>query len=492
MKPRLFVRGWSIVLLLMVGLFASAVPSAAATGPSFSNETPTMLSVHQPGFITLAVQISADSPISGVTMSVNGEQLAPEIAGPSTLQQTASIEWPFAEGQYNVTVSASANGLESSTSWTFIVVGSTDSALISFDNYTPGQTSYVVSGPVRVGADVHLDPSVGAATRIMMVLDGKVVDQNVAGSGSDFTVYFDSSLADGQHEATIAVQAGSAVNVVTWTFSITNTPNPNENAAIPTLWNLTPAPYSTSAPGNVTISASATSDSAIKTLTLAVSGTALTPALTTNGNLTTATATTSLAAGTYTVTATAVDSENDLFTAQWDIVVSSNQGDSEWFNADGTPKGDQINATMRSLVEAFRWHLFGQSWEANTIPDMPTHASTYSLAAPLSDWVTNGTFDAQGTNATLKSLVEAFRWHFFAVSWDLRSHCEMPTHADCNNPLPPQHIDPWFDSNGNAIPANITATLRSLVEAFRWHFWGYSWDGQQHFEMPTHAYSNES
>src|SRR6185437_12955081 len=105
--------------------------------------------------------------------------------------------------------------------------------------------------------------------------------------------------------------------------------------------------------------------SAIKTLTLAVSGTALTPALTTNGNLTTATATTSLAAGTYTVTATAVDSENDLFTAQWDIVVSSNQGDSEWFNADGTPKGDQINATMRSLVEAFRWHLFGQSWEAN-------------------------------------------------------------------------------------------------------------------------------
>jgi hypothetical protein len=119
---------------------------------------------------------------------------------------------------------------------------------------------------------------------------------------------------------------------------------------------------------------------------------------------------------------------------------------------------------------------------------MPTHATNFSVADPLSDWVTNGTFDAQATNATLKSLVEAFRWHFFAISWDLRSHCEMPTHADCNNPLPPQHIDPWFTSNGTAIPDNITATLRSLVEAFRWHFWGYSWDGQQHFEMPTHAY----
>lgn len=492
MKPRLFIRGWGVLLLVLVGVFAAVVPSAAATGPTFSNQTPTMLSVHQPGFITVAVQIAADSPISDVTMSVNGQPLSPEVAGPSTLQQTASIEWPFAEGQYNVTVTATANGLESSTTWTFIVVGSTNSALISFDNYTPGQTSYVVSGPVTVGADVHLDASLGAATRIMMVLDGNVVDQKVAGSGSDFTVYYVSSLADGQHQATIAVQAGGAVNVVTWTFSITNTANPNENPALPVLSNLTPAPFSTSAPGNLTISASATSDSAIKTLTLAVGGTTLSPTMTTNGDLTTATATTALAAGTYTVTATAVDSENDLFTAQWDIVISSNQGDSEWFNANGTPKGDQINATMRSLVEAFRWHLYGQSWDANTTPDMPTHATTFSVAPPLSNWVTNGQFDANATNATLKSLVEAFRWHFFAISWDLRSHCEMPTHADCNNPLPPQHIDPWFTSNGTAIPANITATLRSLVEAFRWHFWGYSWDGQQHFEMPSHAYLNES
>ena len=492
MKPRLFVRGWGVVLLVMVGLLAAVVPSAAATGPKFSNETPSMLSVHQPGFIQLGVQISADSPISDVTMSVNGMQLSPEIAGPSSLQQTASIEWPFAEGRYSVTVNATAGGLESSTSWTFIVVGSTDSALISFDKYTPGQTSYVVSGPVSVGADVHLDASVGAATRIMMVLDGNVVDYEVDGSSSDFTVSYTSSLADGQHEATIAVQAGSAINVVTWTFSITNTANPNENSAIPTLSNLTPEPYSTSAPGNVTISASATSDSAIKTLTLAVGSNTLAPTVTTDGDLTTATATTSLAAGTYTVTATAVDNDNDLFTAQWDIVVSSNQGDGEWFTADGTPKDDQINATIRSLVEAFRWHLYGQSWDANTTPDMPTHATSFSVGDPLSDWVTNGTFDAQATNATLKSLVEAFRWHFFAVSWDLRSHCEMPTHADCNSPLPPQHIDPWFDSNGNANPANITATLRSLVEAFRWHFWGHSWDGQQHFEMPTHAYSDES
>ena len=492
MKPRLFLRCWSVLLLVSVGLFATIVPSAAVSGPSFSNQTPSTLSVVAPGFITLSVQISATSKISDVSMSVNGVQLSPEVAGPSDSQLTASIEWPFAPGLYTVTVNATANGLAGSTSWTFDVVGDGTSSLISFSKYTPTQTSITVSGPVSVGADVHVDASLGSADRIMMVLDGNVVDYSVTGSGTDFTVYFVTGLADGPHQATLAVAAGGSVDVVTWTFSITNVANPVADSTIPVLSNLTPAPFSTSAPGIVTISATATSNSAIKQISLNVGGTALTPDLTTTGNQTTGSASMTLAAGTYTVTATAVDSENDLFTAQWDIVVSSNQGDTEWFNADGTPKSDQINATVRSLVEAFRWHLYGQSWEGTTIPDMPTHATTYSVADPLSDWVTNGTFNVDATNATLKSLVEAFRWHFFAISWDLRSHCEIPTHADCNNPLPPQPIAPWFDSSGNANPANISATLRSLVEAFRWHFWGYSWDGAQHFEMSSHAWPNKS
>jgi len=492
MKSRIFLRGWSVTLLVLAGLFAAVVPSAAVGGPSFSNQTPSTLSVVAPGFITLSVQISATSKISDVSMSVNGMQLSPEVAGPSDNEQTASIEWPFAPGLYTVTANATANGLVGSTSWTFDVVGDSTSSMISFSNYTPTQTSIVVSGPVSVGVDVHLDASLGSADRIMMVLDGHVVDYSVTDSGADFTVYFVSSLADGSHQATIAVAAGGSVGVVTWNFSITNVANPTADSNIPVLSNLTPAPFSTSAPGEVTISASATSNSAITHISLDVSGVALMPVLTTVGDLTTASASTTLAAGTYTVTAKAVDSEGDAFTAQWDIVVSSNQGDSEWFNADGTAKSAQINATMRSLVEAFRWHLYGQEWDANTIPDMPTHATTYSVADPLSNWVTNGTFDANATNATLKSLVEAFRWHFFAISWDLRSHCEIPTHANCNAPLPPQPIAPWFDSNGNAIPANITATLRSLVEAFRWHFWGYSWDGSQHFEMPSHAWTSES
>ncbi len=106
------------------------------------------------------------------------------------------------------------------------------------------------------------------------------------------------------------------------------------------------------------------------------------------------------------------------------------RSESEWFNGNGQPKADQINATIRSLVEAFRWHFWGISWDGADHPDIPTHAGT-----------------VQG----------------------------------------PQSIDPWFDSNGNPIDANISATLQSLVESFRWHFWGYSWDGSRHPDIPSHA-----
>ena len=184
---------------------------------------------------------------------------------------------------------------------------------------------------------------------------------------------------------------------------------------------------------------------------------------------------------------TATDVDGHTFKTQWDVIVSSNLGDNEWFNADGSPKAAQINATMMSLVQAFRYHLYGQSWDGSSHPEMPTHANSITQAAPLSDWVTGSTFDEASTNATLKSLVEAFRWHFWGISWDGKDHPDVPTHA--NVVLPPQSISSWFTADGKPIPQNISATLQSLVQAFRWHFWGYSWDGQHHFtDMPTHAY----
>jgi hypothetical protein len=107
----------------------------------------------------------------------------------------------------------------------------------------------------------------------------------------------------------------------------------------------------------------------------------------------------------------------------------------------------------------------------------------------LSNWVTGTTFDEASANATLTSLVQAFRWHFWGISWDDAAHCDVPTHvANCNDPLPAQGIDPWFTAGGAPRQEKIEATLRSLVESFRWHFWGYSWDGNHHFEIPTHAY----
>ncbi len=271
---------------------------------------------------------------------------------------------------------------------------------------------------------------------------------------------------------------------------VTSPSSGDNRPALPVFNNLTPAPFSTVAPGSVKISAEITGSSNITQVTMQVDGTQVTPS-TSGADMTdiTASSTRSLTAGTHTVTMTATDANGNTFKTQWDVIVSSSLGENEWFNANGTPKADQINATMTSLVQAFRYHLYGQSWDGKAHPEMPTHADTITQAAPLSNWVTGNTFDEASTNATLTSLVQAFRWHFWGVSWDGQSHCEMPTHANCNIPLPPQSISPWFDKNGNPIPQNISATLQSLVQAFRWHFWGYSWDGQHHFtDMPTHAY----
>ncbi len=257
---------------------------------------------------------------------------------------------------------------------------------------------------------------------------------------------------------------------------------------LPTFSNLSPAPFSTVTPGKVLVAAEVTGTSDITDVTMQVDGTSISPTLSAIGSTdVVASSSQTLDAGTHTVTMTATDGNGREFKTQWDVIVSTNTGDNEWFYANGAPKTDQINATMKSLVQAFRYHLFGQSWDGQPHPEMPTHASTITQAAPLSNWVTNGTFDEASTNATLTSLVQAFRWHFWGISWDGNAHPDMPTHS--NVVLPPQSISAWFNADGTPIPANISATLQSLVQAFRWHFWGYSWDGQHHFtDMPTHAY----
>ncbi len=250
---------------------------------------------------------------------------------------------------------------------------------------------------------------------------------------------------------------------------------------------LTPAPYATVGVGPVLIGAHAYSDAALSDVTLQLNGSNIAELSSASEQMLAISQQRVLTAGVYTATVTATDADGKVFKAQWDFVVSNNSQESEWFNADGTPKADQINATMRSLVEAFRWHLYGQSWDGANHPDLPSHVGLTGTGAPLTPWVNGTTFDQANTDATLRSLVEAFRWHFWAISWDGTAHCDVPTHAVCQLPKPAQSIDPWFTASGDPIPANITATLRSLVESFRWHFWGYSWDGSHHPDMPTHA-----
>lgn len=250
---------------------------------------------------------------------------------------------------------------------------------------------------------------------------------------------------------------------------------------------LTPAPFATVSAGPVLIGAHAFSDAVLSDVTLMLNGSSIAVLNSASDQMLAIARQRVLTAGTYTATVSGTDVDGKVFKAQWDFVVSNNANDGEWFNADGTPKADQINATMRSLVEAFRWHLYGQSWDGADHPDLPSHVGLTGTGAPLNPWVNGTTFNQANTDATLRSLVEAFRWHFWGISWDGSAHCDVPTHAVCALPKPAQGIDPWFSASGDPIPANISATLRSLVEAFRWHFWGYSWDGSHHPEMPTHA-----
>lgn len=261
-------------------------------------------------------------------------------------------------------------------------------------------------------------------------------------------------------------------------------PRPPASSGVrPTISALTPGPFSVVPPGSVTLSATATSDSPIVSMILLLDDAEFT------SNTGTVSAQVTLPEGVYSAAVQAIDADGDYFRAIWDFIVSSNPHDGEWFLADGRPNAGQINATMRSLVEAFRWHLFGQSWDGHDHPDLPTHATQVSWGDPVGPWVVGETFNRAETEATLRSLVEAFRWHFWGISWDGAPHCDVPTHVPCTSPQPPHGLDPWFTDDGQPIPANINATLRSLVEAFRWHFWAFSWDGANHEGgLPTHGF----
>lgn len=190
--------------------------------------------------------------------------------------------------------------------------------------------------------------------------------------------------------------------------------------------------------------------------------------------------------GRYTVTALARDRTGRELRTMWDIVVSWDLADGVWFDSQGRPKAETINATARALVEAFRWHLYGMSWDGRDHRgDMPTHADRVLPGEPVPVLVTENGFDRAATEATLRALVEAFRWHLWGISWDGAPHPEVPTHGA--QLLPPEPVGPWFTPDGQPIPEAITATLRSLEEAFRWHLYGASWDGRSHGDMPTHA-----
>lgn len=243
---------------------------------------------------------------------------------------------------------------------------------------------------------------------------------------------------------------------------------------------LEPARYGRVGPGLVTVHAAAVSDSPVVELVVRVAGQEFAVQ---SDELTTGV---TLGPGVYTAEAVARDQQGDTLRVLWDFVVSEDPGESVWFDGSGRPKAEQINATLRALVEAFRWHLYGMSWDGvDHRGDMPTHAEAIIPREPVPTWVNDETFDQAATEATLRSLVEAFRWHFWGISWDGNPHGDVPTHA--GQVLPPEPVGPWFTPEGQPIRENIEATLRALNEAFRWHLYGATWDGYPHPELPTHA-----
>jgi len=348
----------------------------------------------------------------------------------------------------------------------------------------------------------------------------------------------------------------------------------------PIFRDLTPQPWSTVSPGNVRIAVTAETPSGVRSVRIWLNDRELAVSETGDRTRKTVSAQQTLQPGFFVVRATASDEFGRTFTAQWQFVVSTNANDGWWFTADGTPRRAQIEASLRALSEAFRWHFFGISWDGAYHPEMPTHADvastlrfvtrspmhfatlpptdpvmisvevvstdrplasvelrlngqplpvelsrdddrhwlvfatrtlapgTYGVTATARDadgrsltmawgfvvssnptdspWFNpDGTMKADVVARTLRTLVEGFNWHARGVSWDGQLHPEFPTHATTfSGPAP---LRQWFDDRGRPNAVALTQTLKELESEFRWHFWGITWDGQRHPEIPTHA-----
>uniref|UniRef100_A0A831TA16 Uncharacterized protein n=1 Tax=Thermorudis peleae TaxID=1382356 RepID=A0A831TA16_9BACT len=175
-----------------------------------------------------------------------------------------------------------------------------------------------------------------------------------------------------------ALSIAYSTTTIAWDFESTGVVT--SRRAIPggplTFTNLTPAPWSTVAPGEVTVAVNVRSSSPITRVTMTLNGQELAPEIAgPNAFQLSAFTGLRLQPGLYQVLATAEDRSGQTFRTMWQFVVSNNPNDSWWFLADGTPRRAEVEATLRSLVEAFRWHFWGYSWDGQQhSTDIPTHA----------------------------------------------------------------------------------------------------------------------
>jgi hypothetical protein len=334
--------------------------------------------------------------------------------------------------------------------------------------------------------------SAPANSTVTIFVGDKLGGQGVAAKSlkADRNGYFKTTITIGDvgnpqpgTDIGIFAQAGSSgSSIVPSTVEVFHV---SKSTVLPSFTQLSPGPYNTLSPGWQVLGATVRSDSKITSVVLILNGEQQSIAAFDPATKVVVAYSKYLYAGSYVLTMAATDKDGDAFIAQWDFVVGT-QGESQWFMPGAAAKPDNFNATMKSLVEAYRYHLYGQSWDGARHAELPSHFSNITNGSPLKTWArADGTLDQAYTEATLRSLVEAFRWHLFGISWQASGTPGMVTHATTFTG--PQSIDPWFDASGKPIRGNVEATMESLVQAMRWHFWGYSWDGGNHPNIPSHA-----
>lgn len=476
-----------IVALLLVGLLASLAPpppaAAAGFGISISPKS-------GPNRTTVAVSSSnapAYAPINIVVGKKDGT--GGQLVATTTSDSRGRFQMSFVLGRTTAYDSGSLIGV-----WAVANpgTGSRSTSNIAVFTVSFGLAISPNSGPVKTRVTVSSSDA-PAGSRITVF-----VGSADGGSGTAVSTVRADSHGDFQTSFTIgdvgALQPGTDVGIfaraevdsrtvpsVVKVFRLIRT------VRRPGFTSLTPGQSTTVGAGWRQFGATISSDANITEIILYINGERVTPSLNWQaGNKVTALASKDLSPGGYTVTMQAKDADGDNSFAQWDFTVGA-AGESQWFASNGAVKSASFNATVRSLVEAYRYHLYGQSWDGGRHNELPTHIATLTNAAPLRTWSPqDGSFDQQYTTSTLRSLVEAFRWHLYGMTWEPGSRPAMVTHA--SGLRGPDPIQPWFDSSGRPFKGNMEATLTSLVQAMRWHFWGYTWDGSRHPDIPTHAH----